>query len=513
MNDVTMGYSNRLQKLSNSQLDRSTLRFMDTDRSAQFGLELKRLRRVRSTTAFGGNRDASLMPDKFVGRSKLDRKDEVDPNFDKRYYYEDWQLPRGLKPGQQVEVTLTSNQFDTYLYLADARTKRGKQLLYGADMVLSNIMEVVIPNSRLIFTVKPGTRYLLRASTTSPKETGKYTIRYRVYKSPSQTFNFFYGSGLVDAAAAVASAVGQSPFAHAGILGGDDWGRDLVNAPAAWAQGWTGQNVTVAVIDTGVDYTHSELQANIWSNAKEIPGNGIDDDQNGFVDDIRGWDFVSGNNEPIDTDGHGTHVAGTIAAARNGVDVTGVAPDAKIMPLRVIDDESSDAVYNNRLIQAIDYATQNGAKVINLSLRKGFRYDFELGAALQRAHQGGVAVVIASGNGREDEGALQPSELGYRAMLNNLGITVGAIDRNKAMALFSNPAGRTPSKFVVAPGVAVRSSIPGNQYASFDGTSMAAPHVAGAVALMLSANPNLTPTQIYSLLVQTANPKGVQVTP
>ncbi len=509
-NHVTMGYSNHLQTLQNSQLAQSALFSVETNQSKQVWFKPQRVRSVNSLSSTG---ETSLVPDKFVGRSKLDRKDAIDPNYDKRYYYEDWQLPKGVKPGHQVEVTLTSNQFDAYLYLADARTKRGKQLLYGTDTLIPNGMDAFSTNSRLIFTVKPGVRYLLRASTTSPKETGNYTIRYRVYKSPSQTFNFFYGAGLVDAAAAVASAVGQSPFANGSVLGGDDWGRDLVNAPAAWAQGWTGQNVTVAVIDTGVDYTHSELQANIWSNTKEIAGNGIDDDQNGYVDDIRGWNFVAGNNDPIDTDGHGTHVAGTIAAARNGVGVTGVAPDAKIMPLRVIDNESSDAVYNNRLIQAIDYAAQNGAKVINLSLRKGFRYDFELGAALQRANQAGIAVVIASGNGREDEGMLQPSELGYRAMLNNLGITVGAIDRNKAMALFSNPAGRARGNFVVAPGVSVLSSIPGNQYAPFGGTSMATPHVAGVVALMLSANPTLTPAQIYSILAQTANPQGLQETP
>lgn len=488
------------QQLSSSQPFQKQLQKQQGDRNLLSSSSTPNLRRAAA---------------KFQGRGSLDRTDPVDRNFKKRYFYEDWLVPKRAKVGQQVEVTLRSKKFDTYLYLADVRTRKGKPRLTGLDTRSSDGTDFLSTNSRLIFTVKPNTQYRLRVSSQFPRKTGGYTINFRVYPATSSPFNFFYGDGIVDAAAAVANSIGQAPFSTNTLLGGDDWGRDLVKAPAAWEQGYTGQGVTVAVIDTGVDYTHSELKNNIWSNTKEIAGNGIDDDQNGYIDDLRGWDFVDGDNDPNDlpSDGHGTHVAGTIAAARNGVGVTGVAPDAKIMPIRVIDDASSDAVYNARLIQGIDYATRNGAKVINLSLKKGIRYDFELGAALQRATEAGVAVVIASGNEREDEGMLQPSELANRAMLNNLGIAVGAIDRDRKLAIFSNPAGRTKGNFVVAPGVAVRSSIPIEQFAEFDGTSMATPHVSGVVALMLSANPNLTPAQIYSILIQTANPNGIEVTP
>jgi subtilisin len=455
---------------------------------------------------------------RFRGASSLERRDRIDPNFKKRYYYEDWSLPKNTAVGQLVEVSLRSKKFDTFLYLVGGRSRRGTPLLSGLDTRFTNGSDVLSTDSRLVFTVKPGVRYRLRASSTNPRTTGRYTIDFRVYPASSSEFSFFYGSGLVDAGAAVARAVGSPAFRTNTLLGGNDWGRDLVQAPAVWDQGFTGQGVTVAVIDSGVDYTHSELKNNIWTNTKEIANNGIDDDQNGYIDDVRGWNFLgSGDNDPNDspTDGHGTHVAGTIAAARDGLNVTGVAPDAKIMPLRVFDENSTigDPTLNLNIIRGIDYAISNGAKVINLSLRKAIRYDFELGAALQRAAQAGVVVVVAAGNDRQNEGMLQPSELAFRAMINNLGIAVGAVNQDKKMALFSNPAGQIVGNFVVAPGVAVRSTIPLDQFTDFDGTSMASPHVAGVAALMLSANPNLTPIQVYSILTRTANPRGVEVSP
>ncbi len=449
---------------------------------------------------------SNLDVENFLGQGRLDRRDPIDPNYRGRYYYEDWNLPRSARAGDLVEVSLSANKFNPFLYLANGRTKRGRPLLIGTNMLLTDGSERLSPNARLVFTLKPGANYFLRATTTRPGEQGSYTIRYRVFRSASPAFNFFYGSGLVNAAAAFTSATGRPALTNP-ILGGDDWGRDLVKAASVWAEGITGQGVTVAVIDTGVDTSHPELQTNIWVNAGEIPGNGIDDDRNGLIDDWQGWDFANGDNDPSDTDGHGTHVAGTIAAARDGVGVTGVAPDAKIMPIRVLSTQpsSTDPTGNIALMQGIDYAINNGAKIINLSLSKGYRYDFEFGAALQRANQAGVVVVIASGNEREDEGMIQPAELGYRAMINNLGIAVGAVDRNSQMALFSNPAGRSPGHFVVAPGVDILSSIPGGQYATYRGTSMATPHVAGVAALLLSANPSLTPAQIYRILGQTAN--------
>ncbi|QZZ20986.1 S8 family serine peptidase [Leptothermofonsia sichuanensis E412] len=314
-------------------------------------------------------------------------------------------------------------------------------------------------------------------------------------------FNSTYGYGLVDASAAVAGAIGQSPFPAVANLGGNNWNLDQINAPEVWARGYTGQGVVVAVIDTGVDYTHPDLSANIWINTREIPGNGIDDDGNGFIDDIRGWDFVQRDNTPTDPNGHGTHVAGTIAAVNNSFGATGVAYNAQIMPVRVLDANGSGNSAN--IAAGIRYAVNNGADVINLSLGGGFSSDIQ--AAIQYATQLGAMVVMASGN----ESQSQP---GYPARLaTQYGIAVGAVDRNNKVAGFSNSAGSSPLNYVVAPGVSVYSTTPNNTYRSYSGTSMATPHVAGVAALILSANPNLSPAEVTTLLAGTANPNRVTV--
>jgi subtilisin family serine protease len=320
----------------------------------------------------------------------------------------------------------------------------------------------------------------------------------------SAVFNRSYGYGAVDAAAAVAQALNPQGISFADVpnLGGSDWGLDKVKAPEVWAKGYTGLGVVVAVVDTGVDYTHPDLDANIWTNSGEIAGDGIDNDGNGFIDDIRGWDFTNRDNNPMDDDGHGTHVAGTIAAERNGFGVTGVAYDAKIMPVKVLGPDGGSYA---DVAAGIRYAANNGAQVINLSLGGSFSSSVVSDAVRYAVVEKGAVVVMAAGN----QGLSQP---GFPANLaRTYGIAVGAVDRSDRLASFSNRAGRTPLDYVVAPGVGIRSTTPDNTYSSYNGTSMAAPHVAGVVALMRSANPTLSPAQIENLLIQTANPSGVRV--
>ncbi|AFZ20509.1 DVUA0089 family protein [Allocoleopsis franciscana] len=329
--------------------------------------------------------------------------------------------------------------------------------------------------------------------------TGGYNLEVSVIPKFSSNF----GYGLVDAAAAVASATGQdSAFADVAYFGGqNDWGVNAVKAPEAWAQGFTGEGIVVAVIDTGVDYKHPDLDANIWVNEGEIAGNGVDDDGNGYIDDVNGWDFVAGDNDAMDVYGHGTHVAGTIAAEKNDFGVTGIAYNAKIMPVKVLDDNGSGS--NVDVAAGIKYAADNGADVINLSLGGG--YSSEIKDAVEYATAKGAVVVMAAGN----ESGSQP---GFPASFaNQWGVAVGAVDSNNKMADFSNKAGSTELDYVVAPGVDVYSTTPGNTYQSFNGTSMATPHVAGVAALILSANPNLTPAEVESLLTKTANPTAITV--
>lgn len=323
----------------------------------------------------------------------------------------------------------------------------------------------------------------------------------------TNSYNSQNGYGLVNAGKAVSKAAGVTPYPDAPKLGGNNWGADLVNAPTAWQNGHTGKGVIVAVLDTGVDYNHEDLKNNIWTNSKEIAGNGIDDDGNGYVDDVLGWNFNSNNNNVLDNNGHGTHVSGTIAAENNGIGVTGIAYNSQIMAVKVLDENGSGSYAN--IANGIRYAVDNGANVINLSLG-GNSGNNTLKSAIEYASSKGVIVVMAAGN----SGDATPSYPARYA--DKSGIAVGAVDKNNQLTDFSNRSGSQEIKYVTAPGKDVYSTVPDNKYASYSGTSMAAPHVAGVVALMLSANPNLTESQVREIIISTAengtNPQQPQPT-
>lgn len=494
-----------------SRIERSLLA-SDLTSSALTGYwEKRRLSRAASpSSAFSaratGRVTQSAIRPKQTAKGALTQSDAYRSGL--ASYVDEYQL-KGIKAGQVTQISLKSRALDGHLQLINARTRR--TLLYGEDSSTDN------SDARLVFTAKAGVKYLVRISTSqksssdfrAASRTGSYRLQVRSLPTDSD-FNFFYGSGLVNASAAVAQALGASPFADVADLGGDRWRLDQINAPEVWAQGYSGQGVTVAVLDGGVDYLHPDLQKNIWTNSGEIAGNGIDDDRNGFIDDTRGWNFIDNTNDPINSplDGHGTHIAGAIAA--NG-QITGVAYSAKIMPIKVI---NSGTTSDTTVAQGIRYAVQNGARVINISLGKepgaGISSDFE--EALQFAHQAGAVVVLAAGNRRQTLGALQPDNPAAYAASNRIGIAIGATDKTGTLSLSSNPAGRR-SHFLVAPGVSIRSTTPNGEYASYTGTSMAAPHVAGVAALLLSANPNLTAAQVQDLLITTANRQGASLSP
>jgi subtilisin len=316
-----------------------------------------------------------------------------------------------------------------------------------------------------------------------------------VNASSTGNYNSTTGYGLINAAAAVAQAAAQNTFADVPDVGGNNWGADLVKAPEAWAHGYTGKGVVVAVVDTGVDYNHEDLKNNIWTNTKEIAGNSIDDDGNGYIDDVYGWNFANNNNNTQDNNGHGTHISGTIAGENNNYGVTGVAYDAKIMPVKALNESGSGS--SSSIVNGIRYAVDNGANVINLSLGSNYS-NRTLKSAVEYASSKGVIVVMAAGN----DGDSSPDYPARYA--NKSGIAVGAVDRNNKMPDFSNRSGENEISYVTAPGVDIYSSVPGNQYGIHSGTSMATPHVAGVIALMLSANPNLTDAQVRQIVTETA---------
>lgn len=279
------------------------------------------------------------------------------------------------------------------------------------------------------------------------------------------------------------------------VGGARQWNIDRVAAPEAWAQGYEGQGITIAVVDSGVDLDHPELGQQFYVNRNEIPGNGLDDDANGFVDDVMGYDFIDGDARPDDPNGHGTHVAGIIAA--NGTNVQGVAPKAKILPVRVLDRGGQGS--DQSVAAGIRYAADMGASIINLSL--GGSYSPTIANAVHYAVVAGSLVVAAAGN----EGASTPTSPAILSSPFEFShatgvISVGAFNQNDELASFSNRVGDSQAIQVDAPGVNILSTYSHGRYALLSGSSAASPHVSGLAALMLSANPRLTSAQLKWLL-------------
>jgi thermitase len=270
-------------------------------------------------------------------------------------------------------------------------------------------------------------------------------------------------------------------------------GKDM-NVPTAWETS-TGGGVLVAVVDTGVDASAADLAGQLAGNPDEIPDNGIDDDGNGFVDDTQGWDFVDSDNDPDDEHGHGTHVTGTIAAAAdNGIGVAGVAPGAKVMPLRALD--ASGHGSDSTIAEAFDYAGDVGARIVNASLG-GTGASKTLTDAMT-AHPNTLYVVAA---GNDNVNTVVTAFAPCTSPAPNV-ICVGASTNRDARAYFSNYGKTTVDVF--APGVTIMSTWPGG-YASLQGTSMAAPHVAGEAALALAADPAATTAQLKADVIASAD--------
>lgn len=250
-----------------------------------------------------------------------------------------------------------------------------------------------------------------------------------------------------------------------------------------------GKGTVVAVIDTGVDYTHKDLADNIWVNEGEIPGNGIDDDGNGYVDDVHGVDFVDGDSDPMDEHGHGTHVAGIIAMTPGNGGGVGVAYGAKIMCVRA--GQANGSFASSDIAKAIKYAADNGADVINMSFG-GTGRSYLVESALQDAFPSCVLVAAAGNDGLPTNDAMLAGYLftediypaGYKYVLG-----VMATDNNKSLASFSNwdfAEGSGCEYEMAAPGVNIYSTLPGNRYACWSGTSMATPNVAATAAILRS---------------------------
>ncbi|NOR59775.1 MAG: S8 family serine peptidase [Methanosarcinales archaeon] len=288
-----------------------------------------------------------------------------------------------------------------------------------------------------------------------------------------------------------------------------------IDAPEAWdIETGNSNEVVIAVIDTGVDYNHEDLAANMWLNEHELNGVvGVDDDGNGYIDDIKGWDFFSDDNDPDDENGHGTHCSGTIAAVgNNSIGVVGVSWNAKIMPLRFLGPEGG---YTNDAVSAIYYAIDNGADIMSNSWGGG-GYSEALEDAISAANTAGIVFVAAAGNGGADligdNNDLIPHYPSSYDVPNV--IAVAATDSSDNLAYFSNYG--LISVDLSAPGVSIYSTEPGDSYDYKSGTSISAPHVAGAAALIKAQYPELSSDGIKARLLGSVDPipslSGITVT-
>ena len=253
------------------------------------------------------------------------------------------------------------------------------------------------------------------------------------------------------------------------------------------------------MIDTGINYNHPDLAANVWVNDGEIPGNGIDDDGNGYIDDIHGWDFINNDNDPMDDHGHGSHCMGTIAGSgNNGEGVAGVVWDAKVMGLKFLGASGGGSIAD--AVDALLYANAMGVQITNNSWGGG-GYSQAMKDAIDAAEELGYLFVAAAGNSNQNNDNSPAYPASYSS--DNI-ISVAATDHNDNKASFSS-YGLT-SVDIGAPGVGIYSTLLGSNYASWSGTSMATPHVAGVAALLWSYNPASGGAAVKSAILNGADP-------
>jgi subtilisin family serine protease len=279
------------------------------------------------------------------------------------------------------------------------------------------------------------------------------------------------------------------------------YGMTKIKAPEAWDVSHEADDVVVGIIDTGIDYNHPDLSGNIWTNQGEIPGNGIDDDSNGFIDDVHGYDFHGNDGDPLDDNGHGTHCAGTIGGrGNNGIGVAGVTWSVKMAGLKFLGANGSG--YLSNAIRAINYASMMGFKITNNSWGGG-GFSQVMSDAIKSAGDAGMLFVAAAGNSGVNADVIPMYPAAYN--LPNI-VSVAATDSSDLLAYFSNYG--VTNVDLAAPGVGIYSTYKNGQYATLSGTSMATPHVTGMSALLKAVYPNYSFAQLKDALLNNTDYKN-----
>lgn len=307
------------------------------------------------------------------------------------------------------------------------------------------------------------------------------------------------------------------------------WGPDRIGCPHGWDTMVGAPSTVIAILDTGVDRDHEDLQGAMWTNPGEVPGNEVDDDQNGYIDDVHGWDFAYDDNNPADVHGHGTHCAG-IAAGRtnNGMGIAGVAGGwgatvgCRIMAVKVLNDDGYG--WDSDIIEGIEYAADMGAKVISMSL--GGDYTASFWSGIEYAWNRDCCITVALGN--SDTEITDDPGTWVSPVCNDDADPMAAAARNCILGVWASNSGDYRARFsnysaspsnhpladhslshfcdVGAPGVYILSTLPNNNYDRWSGTSMATPHVAGVCGLLRAANPGWSNAQVYAWVRSNCEP-------
>jgi len=267
-----------------------------------------------------------------------------------------------------------------------------------------------------------------------------------------------------------------------------------IDADGAWEISTGSPDILIGVVDSGIDETHPDLTAAVWTNPGEIPGNGLDDDANGYVDDVHGYDFLEGDNTPQDENGHGSHVSGIIGAVSdNGLGIAGVAWRVKLLPLKFLNENNSGPT--TAAITAIEYAIDSGVDLINASWGST-SFSQALADVIATAGLEGILFIASAGNSSSDNDLYPHYPSSYE--LDNI-ISVASTDHNDKLSSFSNWGVRTVD--LAAPGTAIYSTLPDTGYGAMSGTSMAAPFVSGALVLARAVFPQMTASELKTQLL------------
>ncbi|AGH96167.1 S8 family peptidase [Pseudobdellovibrio exovorus] len=427
-----------------------------------------------------------------------------------------------VKLAKPVSADRMSQYFQSKGLQSEALTENWVRL-QGSSSALQSFRNGGVLESSAVLHVQKNYKIQLRENPSLKQALADYLAKYPQMKNAA----FSAAKDNPAIPAAPSTTTGADPLFNR------QWGMKDIGVAQAWDIFKGDDKVIVAVIDTGVDYTHEDLLPNLWRNPFEIPDNQIDDDNNGYVDDIIGWDFFSNDNLPYDlaasslgellnggNPGHGTHCAGNVAArADNGLGIAGVAPNAKIMSIRFLGDKGGTTA---DAIKSIKYAVDNGAKVLSNSWgSEGEDPDDAINNQALRdiityAAERDVLFIAAAGNGHQGKGYDNDNDPhpAYPASYSHDNIiSVAALDVNNNFGSFSNWG--SVSVDIGAPGVKVFSTTVGQKYsdtvipllnANWDGTSMACPHVAGAAALYWSRHPHKTYQEVKEAILSSAIP-------